>query len=486
MSSRPRRLVTLVALGSVAATAGFFVDQTISHNGRPAAARADLTAADVRALSPRINYSGAIPVLAYHDVAPHGGTYSVTPRMFATQLAALHRAGFHTVSLAQVRSLTTRRRTRLPARPLLITFDDGLSSEWTYADRILARERFSAVSFVTTSRVTSGRKPSYYLSWPQLREMSASGRWDFQSRTDSGDKDVPTGPDRVGAWLTNLATTPTHQESVAGWRARVTADLRESAEKLERVTHRPVFALSYPFFARVLSSNNPHVLTALPHVVGAQFSLAFMGSPTAVPAAIDRRSNRLALPRYEVTAQTDVAELFATLRRMVPLPPGGSAATWHLEGAACHFAGRRLVIRSSGYGLCEAQLNGSAWNDYRLQMAARGMEGKTTLVVAARNGAAGVVVLLIGSRRAVLRERVGKMYTTLGQWQTPAPGPGGSHRVVLSLRGQTAVTTVDGVMLGAARVAPQLRSGAPGIGIAGGGRLVLAVATAAPLRRTGA
>jgi hypothetical protein len=77
-----------------------------------------------------------VPVLMYHSVsdAPVAATraLSVRPTVFAAQLRYLRRQGFSGLTFGE---LCRRRRTSqpLPARPIVLTFDEG------YADLIEAR-----------------------------------------------------------------------------------------------------------------------------------------------------------------------------------------------------------------------------------------------------------------------------------------------------------------------------------------------------------
>lgn len=99
-----------------------------------------------------------IPVLAYHRVgiapadAKHPDTY-VSPRAFALQLRILKALGYSTIS---PRDYTQHRRGEegaLPAKPILITFDDGSSTVLSDAAPLLRRHGFTAVLFMVSSRM---------------------------------------------------------------------------------------------------------------------------------------------------------------------------------------------------------------------------------------------------------------------------------------------------------------------------------------------
>lgn len=87
--------------------------------------------------------SAAVPILMYHVIAPapaaapYPGLY-VTPHDFAAQVAALVHAGFHAVTLDEVRA-AWRGTAGLPSRPIVLTFDNGYRSQYTEALPILRR-----------------------------------------------------------------------------------------------------------------------------------------------------------------------------------------------------------------------------------------------------------------------------------------------------------------------------------------------------------
>jgi peptidoglycan/xylan/chitin deacetylase (PgdA/CDA1 family) len=84
-----------------------------------------------------------VPILMYHVIAapfptsPFPGLY-VPPAEFAAQMRALASAGYHAVTLDQVRN-AFRGTGLLPARPIVISFDNGYRSQYTQALPVLRR-----------------------------------------------------------------------------------------------------------------------------------------------------------------------------------------------------------------------------------------------------------------------------------------------------------------------------------------------------------
>ena len=89
-----------------------------------------------------------VPVLMYHHLADYADNDAViTPESFAVQMRALRDNGFTAITLQQLIDYVDE-GIALPDRPIIITFDDGYLSVYTYAFPILARYGMHAVSFI--------------------------------------------------------------------------------------------------------------------------------------------------------------------------------------------------------------------------------------------------------------------------------------------------------------------------------------------------
>ena len=88
----------------------------------------------------------ALRVLCYHRIVPSAAdSLSVTAEAFRQQLFLLTAAGYTPVKLSDVAG-----REPLPARPVLITFDDGYVDTLEHAAPILEDAGFPAAVFVVT------------------------------------------------------------------------------------------------------------------------------------------------------------------------------------------------------------------------------------------------------------------------------------------------------------------------------------------------
>ena len=124
----------------------------------------------------------AVPILLYHHLAtPPRGERSaslwVTPRRFSQHLDALARAGFRAVTLKQVWR-AWHGGPALPARPVVITFDDGYAEQDAIARPALRRRGWRAVLNLQLDQV--GARDG--LSRAAVRRMVAAG-WEVDDHS---------------------------------------------------------------------------------------------------------------------------------------------------------------------------------------------------------------------------------------------------------------------------------------------------------------
>ena len=123
-----------------------------------------------------------VPILMYHSVArsPNDATraLSVAPEAFAEQMAMIGALGLTPVSTAEL-AAAWRSGGPLPARPVLITFDDGYEGVHRHALPVLAKHGFAATLFVSTGWLKgaydTGGGLDTMLDWDQVRALAGAG-----------------------------------------------------------------------------------------------------------------------------------------------------------------------------------------------------------------------------------------------------------------------------------------------------------------------
>ncbi|MGB5247178.1 MAG: polysaccharide deacetylase family protein [Woeseia sp.] len=112
-------------------------------------------------------------ILIYHHVASDTpASTSVSPETFARHLAYLDDNGFQVVPLQQILDALNEGRP-LPDNSVAITFDDAYLSVYNIARPMLEVRGLPYTVFVTTSYIDAAF--GNYMSWEQLRRISASG-----------------------------------------------------------------------------------------------------------------------------------------------------------------------------------------------------------------------------------------------------------------------------------------------------------------------
>lgn len=110
--------------------------------------------------------AAGIPILAYHMVNPQEDTYSIDPAEFERQMRYLTENGYTAISLKELFQASGHPEA-LPAKPVVITFDDGYEDNYSIALPILQKYGMKGTVFVVAANVgTPG-----YLTWQQIKEM---------------------------------------------------------------------------------------------------------------------------------------------------------------------------------------------------------------------------------------------------------------------------------------------------------------------------
>ncbi|WP_329125770.1 polysaccharide deacetylase family protein [Streptomyces sp. NBC_01353] len=113
-----------------------------------------------------------------HRPAPATHRLSVSPEAFAEQMAVVADRGLTPLTTAEL-ATAWRRGGALPARPVLITFDDGYEGVHRHALPVLSKHGFASTLFVSTGWLRGaydgGGALDTMLDWDQVRELAAAG-----------------------------------------------------------------------------------------------------------------------------------------------------------------------------------------------------------------------------------------------------------------------------------------------------------------------
>ncbi|MDI3257714.1 MAG: polysaccharide deacetylase family protein [Kyrpidia sp.] len=160
----------------------------------------------------------SVPILMYHSISHNPANSLCTdPGDFAREMDWLAAEGYTPVTLADLLKAWAGRET-LPAKSVVITFDDGYKDNILAAYPVLKQRGFRATIFVITHYVD---KPNY-VSWEDLAMAENTGVFDVESHTVD------------------------HLDLTALPPGQLTRELRDSKADIEARLHKTVYALCYP------------------------------------------------------------------------------------------------------------------------------------------------------------------------------------------------------------------------------------------------
>ena len=125
----------------------------------------------------------AVPILTYHSLDESGAVTSVAPRDFREHMQILAERGFTGIGLSELLD-GWHGPGKLPARPVVLTFDDGFANLLEHAAPILSGLNFHATVFVVSGRCGQmndwpNQAPNIprlpLLSWSELAQMAKIG-----------------------------------------------------------------------------------------------------------------------------------------------------------------------------------------------------------------------------------------------------------------------------------------------------------------------
>lgn len=132
--------------------------------------------------------TGTIPILMYHSIsseaAPGFKPFCVSPADFEAHVRHIRDAGYAPLTVGQlVAAWNAGAPAALPAKPIVLTFDDGFRDFHQAALPILAKYNVPATLYVTTGYVgktsawlaSLGEGSRALLSWTELAEIYRAG-----------------------------------------------------------------------------------------------------------------------------------------------------------------------------------------------------------------------------------------------------------------------------------------------------------------------
>jgi tetratricopeptide (TPR) repeat protein len=253
-----------------------------------------------------------IPVLLYHGLSPYDRSDSIPQANLRSQMAALKKKGYQTMTVSEL-DRVFQGKARLPAKPILITFDDGRTDTFENADPVLREMGFRATMFVHVSKL---RKPYFHASPEDIQKWQATGRWEMQAHGFEAHDPMPIdGFGRKGHFLPNRMwlAGEGRLETQAEYRARIGGEYQKAKQGVEAIVPgQQVVAFAYPYgdYGQSDYSNTPEAATVNRALVKKSFRMAFVQGQYGVNTLA---SNPLDLERFEVTRDMTADQLMTHL-----------------------------------------------------------------------------------------------------------------------------------------------------------------------------
>ncbi|OSO97202.1 polysaccharide deacetylase [Cylindrospermopsis raciborskii CENA303] len=142
--------------------------------------------------SPELNRQARlarVPIFMYHDILPQKQVFfDVTPEELEAHFQQLQKEGVTPVSpdwlLAHLRTGVP-----LPAKPVLLSFDDGYGGHYEYVYPLLKKYNFPAIFSVYVKKM-EGKTARSSLTWEQLQEMASSSLVTIASHSVNHPRDL--------------------------------------------------------------------------------------------------------------------------------------------------------------------------------------------------------------------------------------------------------------------------------------------------------
>ena len=212
----------------------------------------------------------------YHSIGRNNVLSTVSPENFERQMVFLKKYNYKVVSLGRLVDILEQKK-EIPAKTVVLTFDDGYSDNFIFAWPILRRHNFPATIFLTTGLMggTTTKKNGEQmrmLDWLQIDKMFKSGLIDFQPHTVSHSRLTEITPEQATAEITDS------QRAIG-----------------DQLANQPRF-FSYPY-----GSYNPAVVEILKNN-------GFRAAVSVKEGAVKNNSPILELKRKSVSLKTNISQ----------------------------------------------------------------------------------------------------------------------------------------------------------------------------------
>lgn len=207
-------------------------------------------------------------VLSYHDVRDvvdgdlDADTTAISSKNLARHFAWLQAHGYHPISMDDLLNAKSGKKA-LPAKPILLTFDDGYQSFYSRVYPLLKLYNYPALLALVGSwlQVENGKMVTYgdelmprehFLSNAEIKEMANSNLVEFASHSYDLHHGVvanPQGTKTPAAVTLQYDAVSQRYESEADYKKRVTFDLQTNNQLIKQLSGKSPRVMVWPYGA---------------------------------------------------------------------------------------------------------------------------------------------------------------------------------------------------------------------------------------------
>jgi peptidoglycan/xylan/chitin deacetylase (PgdA/CDA1 family) len=195
-----------------------------------------------------------LPIIMYHQMTQKNGSrndFVISTKQFESDLKYLKDNGYESISMQQVIDYKEK-GTKLPEKPVMITFDDGFESFYTYAYPLLQKYQTKAVLSITGvdvdkySQVNDHNLRYSHLTWDEVVELSKCDLIEIGNHTYNMHE---KGGARRGCHINKNENLETYQKVL-------TEDLLTLQNELKEHINKEPVIFAYPFGCKCDEAKN--------------------------------------------------------------------------------------------------------------------------------------------------------------------------------------------------------------------------------------
>ncbi|CAG0992342.1 Poly-beta-1,6-N-acetyl-D-glucosamine N-deacetylase [Burkholderiales bacterium] len=167
-----------------------------------------------------------VTILTYHRFGPRASSMTVTAGTFDAQMRYLAQNGYTVIPMSRLVDFLDG-KVALPKKSVVITIDDGYRSTYDVAWPVLRKYGFPATVYLYTDFVGAPDA----LTWPQMKELTATGLIDIQPHSKSH---------------ANL-TMKLGDETDARYRERIRREIDGPIDVIQERLGEPTLSFAFPY-----------------------------------------------------------------------------------------------------------------------------------------------------------------------------------------------------------------------------------------------